>query len=101
METKLLEDLMELVTAKPVLLADVVATLRGGRGAWCSSLARPTSGRRWSIGDVYRLESDMKEAGFYFGSRLHGAGVAIYVADAPFSEVVNGRGKTVAVRSRS
>lgn len=95
---ELLEDVLDLIGDKPVLFNDLVASLRGGTGANRSALAAcPSSGRRWNI-NPRQLELALADADFHFATAPHGCGVAIYVADAPFTEVVNGRGKTIAVK---
>ena len=63
--------------AKPVLLNDLVSSLRE---------------QGWRNVSVWQVEQILKAAGAHIGSRKHGAGVAIYAAMVPFTQVATRHG---------
>ena len=86
------EDLLSIVTTTPRLLNDIIASMRGGFSQY-----RLTSGRRWRNLRHEEVEAALRSYGAYFRSRKHGAGIAVYVAAAPFKTVVDRWGKDVPV----
>jgi len=90
-EEHFLEDVLSLVTTKPMLVSDLIAALRDGYPL--------ASKRQWRNVNKLRVMSLLREYGAHLRWREHGAGAAVYVAALPFTTVVDGRGKTVEVHS--
>lgn len=92
MNAEMLEDIKSLISqaGQPVLLSDVIATLRGSmRGGYVGTIKR-----RWKNINAERLELELKELGFVFKIRRHASGIAIYFYIQDFSEVFTWRGGT-------
>jgi hypothetical protein len=89
------QDVLSLVGTEPVLLSEVIATLRGGMRA-PRDLA---SGRRWRGVREDTVEGILREHGAHLGSRLHGAGRAVYVATVPFTKASDWYGREYPVQS--
>lgn len=74
-----IEDVRSCIAAgAPVLVNDIVARLRHGE---------LSSKRRWRNVRVEVVERVLRLAGAHLRFRIHGSGVAIYVAQAAFGEV--------------
>ncbi len=66
------EAVLEVVSERPMLVADLVSELRE---------------RSWRNVRAEEVESVLREFGAHLRARTHGAGIAVYVATAPFTEV--------------
>lgn len=87
----LLEDILDLLGDKPVLLNEIIQGLRGPLPG--TRVRRPTSKRRWRSVDKREIERLLRDLGAYFARRMHGSGTADYVAAEEFTTVIDGRGK--------
>ena len=84
------EDVRSLVIKRPRLLNEIVASLRGP--SFRMNTYPVESCRRWRGVRAEEVEQIMRDAGFHFRSREHGAGVAVYVSTQSFDTVIDGRG---------
>ena len=95
MNEQLFEDIFSILDRKgPVLISDLIDTLRAGRfggyaGTTPSGKSYNVATSGWGRRD---FESDLESAGFITRQRKHGAGSAIYVHHSDFSTVIDGRG---------
>ena len=89
-EEEFAEDILSMVSEKPVLFNELVAGLRGN---FMVSVLRPESSRRWKNVRPDDVEKILRDFGAFFATRKHGAGLAVYVASAQFNTVIDGRGR--------
>jgi hypothetical protein len=90
----LAEDVLSLIGSTPVILNDLIGALRGSMRSPMSL----ESDRRWRNVRTGDVEGLLREYGAYLMCRDHGAGLAVYVASAPFETVVDRWGKSRDVR---
>jgi hypothetical protein len=87
MNEQFVADVMSLVNDKPRLMNDIIGALRG---SWSSPLDVP-SGRRWRRVRFDDVERIIRNNGGFIRCRTYAAGIAIYAATVPFTEVQNNR----------
>jgi hypothetical protein len=71
------------ISTTPKLVSEIIADLRE---------------QGWRGQAEHNVKAIVREFGGHIRSRPHGAGVAIYAASVPFTEIVDFRGKTHSVQ---
>ncbi len=96
MNEQFAEELLELVSETPVLVSDIIASLRW---TWTGGVSRIEGGEwrslrskhRWANVRQQDVIEILQEFGAHVAYRNHASGTAIYAATVPFTEVPNPR----------